>query len=260
MDLLTQLAIIAEEESAAIYHFTLLMLGGLAVLVSLVLAVAASPDTPRKRCFWALVAAALVFALYAATKPKVEAWPEGVSNDGSSFDTNEWRYVEFRWKLRESYPADVMLTFWRKSTAAAADWSAIGEMPAGTLVSRYYSGTAELPDSPTNYVYKVTSGYDPAKLPSIELVTTTASNVTIKVVCATNYLGYAATWEVRRQQYMDTRLPVWGPWSEIGQDFFFDSTETNKVVTGNFINGRRNTEIRLKMSISDEGSKGVRLP
>ena len=256
MDVLTQLAIIAEEESAAIYHFTLLMLGCLAVLMSLVLIVAFSPDTPRKRSFWTLVAAALVFAVYAAVKPKVETWPEGVMNDGSCFDTNEWRYVELRWKLREGYPHNVPLTFWRKPTGG--DWSAIGEEPSGSLVRRFYSGTDELPDNPTNYIYKVTSGYVPAKLPSIELVSSTASNATIKVICATNYLGYAALWQARRQIFADSRLPIWGPWTEIGQGFFFDATETNHIVNGQFVNGRKNTEIRLRMAISDEGSNGVR--
>ena len=257
MDLVTQLAIIAEEESAEIYHFTLLMLGGLAVLLALTFAVAISPDTPRKRSFWALVAASLVFRLYAGVKPEVKAWPEGVTNDGSCFDTNDWQYVELKWKLRESYPHEVPLTFWRKPTDGG-DWSAIGEEPAGSLVRRFYSGTEEIPDNPTNYIYKVTSGYVPPKLPSIALVSTSVSNVSIAVSCSTNYLGFAAVWEARRQIYLDTRLPVWGPWTEIGQGFFIDSTNVIETVTGNFVNGRRNTEIRLKMAISDEGSNGVR--
>ena len=256
MDILTQLAIIAEEESSAIYHFTLLMLGGLAVLMAICLALVFSPDTPRKRIFWLLTVVSIVLGLYAAIKPKVETWPEGVTNDGSIFDTNEWRYVEFKWKLREGYPHEIPLTFWRKPTGG--DWSALGEEQAGELVRRFYSGTEELPDNPTNYIYKVTSGYVPAKLPSIELVSSTASNVTIKVICATNYLGYAALWQARRQIFADTRLPFWGPWTEIGQGFFFYATETNRTVSGSFVNGRRNTEIRLKMPLSDEGSNGVR--
>lgn len=258
MDVLTQLAIIAEEESAAIYHFTLLMLGGIAVLMSLLLVVAFSPDSTRKRSFWLLTSVSIVLGLYAAIKPKVETWPEGVMNDGSCFDTNDWRYVELKWKLRESYPQDIPLTFWRKPAAMSGDWSAIGEEQAGSLVRRFYSGTAELPDNPTNYIYKVTSVYVPAKLPSIELVSSTASNVTIKVICATNYLGYAAIWQTRRQIFADTRLPFWGPWTDLGPLFFFDATETNRTVSGQFVNGRKNTEIRLRMAISDEGSNGVR--
>ena len=258
MDLLTQLAIIEQEGSAEIYHFTLLMLGGLAVLLSLLLAVVFSPDSPRKRSFWALVAAALAFMLYAGVKPKVDQWPEGVMNDGSCFDTNAWQYVDLKWKLREGYPHNVPLTFWRKPIAGIGDWAEIGEEPAGSLARRFYSGTEEIPDNPTNYIYKVTSGYVPPKLPSIALVSSTVSNVTIAVSCATNYLGSSAVWESRRQMWPDTRLPVWGPWTEIGQGFSFDSTNMNKTVTGNFVNGRRNTEIRLKMAISDEGSNGVR--
>lgn len=258
MDVLTQLAIIAEEESAAIYHFTLLMLGGLAVLMALILVMVFAPDTPRKRSFWALVAATIILSVYAVVKPKVDQWPEGVMDDGSCFDTNEWRYVEFKWKLRESYPQDIALTFWRKPTTIPGDWFAIGEEQSGALARRFYSGTAELPDNPTNYIYKVTSGYVPAKIPSIELVSSTASNATIKVICATNYLGYAALWQARRQIFADSRLPIWGPWTEIGQGFFFDATETNHIVNGQFVNGRKNTEIRLRMGISDEGSNGVR--
>ena len=258
MDILTQLAIIEQEGSVEIYHFTLLMLGGLAVLLSLLLAVVFSPDSPRKSSFWALVAAALVFALYAAVKPHVAQWPEGVMDDGSCFDTKAWQYVEMKWKLREGYPQDVPLTFWRKPIAGIGDWAEIGEEPSGSLARRFYSGTEEIPDNPTNYIYKVTSGYVPPKLPSIALVSSTVSNVTIAVSCATNYLGSSAVWEARRQMWLDTRLPVWGPWTEIGQGFSFDSTNMNKTVTGNFVNGRRNTEIRLKMAISDEGSNGVR--
>ena len=104
----------------------------------------------------------------------------------------------------------------------------------------------------------MTSGYVPPKLPSIELVTSSASNATIKVVCATNYFGYAALWQARRQIWADTRLPTWGPWTDIGQGFFFSAAETNHTVSGSFVNGRKNTEIRLKMAISDEASNGVR--
>lgn len=234
------------------------MLGGLAVLMALLLIVLVSRKTPSERSFWALVAASLIFSIYASVKPKVDRWPEGVMNDGSCFDTNEWRYAEFKWKLREGYPQDIPLTFWRKPNTMPGDWSAIGEEQSGALVRRFYSGTAELPDNPTNYIYKVTSGYVPAKLPSIELVSSTASNATIKVICATNYLGYAALWQARRQIPADSRLPIWGPWTEIGQGFFFDATETNRTVSGQFVNGRRNTEIRLRMAISDEGSNVVR--
>ena len=118
--------------------------------------------------------------------------------------------------------------------------------------------TIELPDNPTNYIYKVTSAYVPPALPSISLVSTTTSNVTIKVNCATNYIGYSAQWEARRQMYPDTRLPVWGPWTDLGQAIIFNETETNRVVEGSFVNGRRNTEIRLKLHISEEATKGVR--
>ena len=123
---------------------------------------------------------------------------------------------------------------------------------------RFYFWTAELPDNPTNYIYQVRSSYVPPELPSIELVEATVSNVTIHVSCATNYFGYSAMWEARRQMWLDTRLPIWGPWTELGDAIIFKSTETNRVVEGSFVNGRRNTEIRLKMNISDEGSNGVR--
>lgn len=260
MDILQQLAIIAEEESAEIYHFTLLMLGGLAVVLSLLLVALFAPDSPRKRCFWELAAASIVFALYAAVKPEFDQWPEGVLDNGSCFDTNAWRYVEMKWKLREGYPQDVPLTFWRKPIVGIGDWVAIGEEPAGRQIRRFYSGSAELPDNPTNYLYKVTSGYVPQKLPTIALVSSTVSNVTISIGCATNYLGHAAVWEARRKIWADQRLPSWGPWTELGQSVFLNATNMTETVTGNFVNGRKNTELRLKMAISDEGSNGVIVP
>ena len=258
MDLVTELAIIAEEESAAIYHFTLLTLSALAVVLSLLLVVTVNSKMVKSIVFGVLLVAACILAHAVVPKPKVDAWPEGVSNDGSLFDTNEWRFVEFKWKLREGYPDDIQLTFWRMAIGVPGDWSPLGEEPSGSRSRRFYSGTSELPDNPTNYIYKVTSDYVPPELPSIALVSTTASNVTIKVSCVTNYLGYSAQWEARRQIYADTRLPIWGPWTDLGQGAIFNATETNRVVEGSFVNGRRNTEIRLKMHISDEGTNGVR--
>lgn len=258
LDLATQLAIIAEEESAAVYHFTLLTLSATAVLLALLLAVTVNQRLVKSTGFAVLLVAAGLLAFAAVPKPKVDAWPEGVTNDGSRFDTNAWRYVELKWKLREGYPEDQPLEFYRRPISGAGDWAAMGVEPAGSRLKRFDSGTVELPDNPTNYIYQVRSSYVPPALPSIALVSTTASNVSIKVICATNYLGYSAMWEARRQMWLDTRLPTWGPWTELGQAIVFDATETNRVVEGSFVNGRRNTEIRLKMNISDEGTNGVR--
>ena len=260
-DLVTQLAIIAEEESAAIYHFTLLTVSAMLVLLALLLLAKLTPDSFFKRCFWKLLAAAAIVAVaYAVPKPWVPrvTWPEGVTDNRSTFDTNTWAAIEFKWNLRESYPPETPLEFYRKPTTGVGDWAAMGVEPAGSRHRLFSFGTAELPDNPTNYIYLVRSGYVPPALPSIELVSTTASNVTIKISCATNYLGYSAMWEARRQMWSDTRLPTWGPWTELGQAVIFYATETNRVVEGEFVNGRRNTEIRLKMNISDEGTNGVR--
>ena len=261
MDLVTQLSIIAEEESAAIYHVTLLMLSALAVLLALLLVVKLAPDSYLKRCFWRLLAiSAIVMVVWAVPKPwrpRIE-WPEGVTDNGSTVDTNTWSTLEFKWTLREGYPNDTPLEFYCKPTTGVGDWAAMGVEPAGSRHRLFNFGTVERPDNPTNYIYKVMSSYVPPALPSIALVSTTASNVTIKVNCATNYIGYSAQWEARRQMYPDTRLPVWGPWADLGQEIIFNATETNRVVEGSFVNGRRNTEIRLKMHISDEATKGVR--
>lgn len=260
MDLVTQLAIIAEEESAAIYHFTLLTLSALAVLLALLLVAKLAHDTFVKRSFWLLLAISAIVMIGAVPKPwrPVIEWPEGVTDNGSTVDTNTWATLEFKWNLREGYPKDTPLEFYRKPANGVGDWAAMGIEPAGSLHRLFNFGTAEIPDNPTNYIYKVVSSYVPPALPSIALVSTTASNVTIKVNCATNYIGYSAQWEARRQIYPDTRLPVWGPWSDLGQSVIFNETETNRVVEGSFVNGRRNTEIRLKMHISDEATKGVR--
>lgn len=257
-DLATQIALIAEEESAAIYHFTLLTLSALAICLSLLAVVTVNSRLVKSIGFVVLLVAAVFLAHASVPKPKIAFWPDGVSNDGSHFDTNEWSFVEFRWKLRETYPEATPLEFYRKPITGVGDWAAIGVEPAGSRVRRFNFGTTELPDNPTNYIYQVRSSYVPPALPSIELVSTSASNVTIKVSCATNYLGYSAMWEARRQMWRDTRLPIWSPWSELGQAVVFDSTETNRVVKGSFVNGRRNTEIRLKMYLSDEGTNGVR--
>ena len=258
IDLVTQLAIIAEEESAAIYHFTLLTLSALTVLLALLLVITVNSKLVKSIGFPALIVAAGILAHAAVPKPKVDAWPEGVSNDGSRFDTTEWRFAEFRWKLREGYPEDTPLEFYFRPIRGVGDWAAMGVEPAGSRHRLFNFGTAELPDNPTNYIYQVRSSYVPPKLPSIELVSTSVSNVTIKVTAATNYFGYSAMWEARRQMWPDTRLPIWGPWTELGQAVIFDATETNRVVVGEFVNGRRDTEIRLKMNISDEGTNGVR--
>ena len=113
-DLVTQLAIIAEEESAAIYHFTLLTLGALAVSIALLLVAKLAPDSFLKRCFWRLLAvAAIVAVVWAVPKPwqpRVE-WPEGVTDNGSNVDTNTWSTLEFKWNLREGYPEDTTLEF-----------------------------------------------------------------------------------------------------------------------------------------------------
>ena len=257
-DLAYQLAVISEEESAAIYHFTLLTLSGLAVCISLLLAVTVDSKLVKSIGFAVLLLAACFLARASVHKPDVIKWPDGVTNNGSTFDTNEWRYVEFRWNLRESYPEDTPLEFYCRPKSEIGNWSAMGVEPSGSRMRRFYFGTAEFPDNPTNYVYEIRSSYVPPALPSIELVSTTASNVTIHVSCVTNYLGYSAMWEARRQMFLDTRLPIWGPWTELGQDIVFDATETNLVVVGEFVNGRRNTEIRLKMNISDEVTNGVR--
>ena len=261
MDLVTQLAIIAEEESAAIYHFTLLTLSALAVMLALLLVVLFAPGSCLKRCFWRLLAiSAIVMVVWAVPKPCKPrvVWPAGVTDNGSIIDTNTWATLEFKWNLREGYPKDTPLEFYCKPASGVGDWAAMGIEPAGSQYKLFHFGTAELPDNPTNYIYKVTSDYVPPALPSIALVSTTASNVTIRVSCATNYIGYSAQWEARRQQFKDTRLPVWGPWTDLGQAIIFNETETNRVVEGSFVNGRRNTEIRLKLHISEEATKGVR--
>ena len=257
-DIAQQLAVIAEEESAAIYHFTLIVLSALAVTSGLLLAVLADRKSVRRVGFGGLLICAGVLAASSVPKPKVEAWPEGVTNNGSFFDTNAWRFVEFRWNLREGYPQDQPLSFKYRPRDLSADWAALGSEPSGSRARRFVFADLGILLHPTNCIYLVESSYVPPRLPSIEFVSSTASNVTIEVTTATNYFGYAAMWECRRQMHLDTRLPVWGPWTEIGQPFDFETTRTNIVVRGQFVNERRNTEIRLKMMISNETSEGVR--
>ena len=259
-DLVDQLAIIAEDHSVEMYKFTALVLFGFVLSFSAFLAVKLERRLRKPIAFLSLVAIGVILACYAGFKPRIDVWPDGVSDAGSMFDTNNWSFVEFKWKLREGHPTGVPLTFWRSETGLPGSWLSIGEEQSGALAHRFYSGSAELPDNPTNYIYKVTSDYVPPAIPSITLVSATASNVTIGVVAATNYLGHAAVWEARRKIWADRRHSSWGPWTDLGQAVVFNATNMTKTVSGNFVNGRKNTELRLKMTVSDEGSNGVILP
>ena len=59
LDLVTQLAIIAEEESAAIYHFTLLTLSALAVMLALLLVITVNSKQVKSISFVVLIFSAV---------------------------------------------------------------------------------------------------------------------------------------------------------------------------------------------------------
>ena len=84
----------------------------------------------------------------------------------------------------------------------------------------------------------------------IALVDTTASNVTIKVTCATNYIGAVGSWYARRVLTNDGVPAVengspWSSWTSLGQSYLITSTNEIITVDGRFVSGRKDSQIRL---------------
>lgn len=189
---------------------------------------------PRKVCkVFAL--AAIGLTLYAGTKPRV-TMPPGVADDGSCFDTNAWQWVEFRWKLQRDYPLDVLLVFDAKT--GTNDWFNIGAEFAGMLTNRI--DLTDLPEHPTNYVYRITSEYVPGAV-EIRDFSAAAQTNRMAVVCRWT----APSQLVGLQANVQSRIkfvPV-AEWTTVST---VTIQETNEVeVSGNFVNRRLDREFRV---------------
>lgn len=84
----------------------------------------------------------------------------------------------------------------------------------------------------------------PASGVTIKVIDTTVSNVTLSVTASTNELGLASMWQARRLTALGS-VKVWGPWEAASEPSVIISTNSTDVVTGRFVNGRRDTQIRL---------------
>ena len=213
-----------------------IMIGGvLAVLeLALIIALVIFRNAPRKVCkVFALSTIGLV--LYAGTKPSVQM-PPGVADDGSCFDTNDWQWVEFRWKLQRDYPLDVLLVFDAKT--GTNDWVNIGAELSGMLTNRI--DLTGLPEHPTNYVYRITSEYVPGAV-EIRDFSASAQTNRMAVVCRwtapSQLVGLQANVQCRIKF-----VPV-AEWTTVST---VTIQETNEVeVAGNFVNRRLDREFRV---------------
>ena len=84
----------------------------------------------------------------------------------------------------------------------------------------------------------------PASGVTIAVLATTVSNVTLSVVATTNEVGLSAMWQARRVFFLGGEK-IFGPWEVASDQFVIASTNFNDSVLGNFVNGRRDTQIRL---------------
>lgn len=79
----------------------------------------------------------------------------------------------------------------------------------------------------------------------VAVVESTASNVTMQVVASTNELGKTCQWQGRRIVRLEN-VQRWGEWENVGPVSLLLSTNFTDTVEGCFVNGRRDTQIRLR--------------
>ena len=94
----------------------------------------------------------------------------------------------------------------------------------------------------------------PSDTIKISLVDTTASNVTINIVCTTNHVGASGAWFARRYgiTLVDGGEP-WTAWTDLDQDIVIQSTNSNHTVNGRFVSGRKDTQLRLEVGNEHTG-------
>lgn len=88
----------------------------------------------------------------------------------------------------------------------------------------------------------------------ISLVDTTISNVTIQVVCTTNELAFTRRSQARRRMLLEN-IPVWSAWENVDEPTIILSTNEFSVIGGNFVNERRDTQIRVMYGNGDASNE-----
>ena len=85
----------------------------------------------------------------------------------------------------------------------------------------------------------------PAKDVTVSVLETTISNVTMRIVASTNELGKTCQWQGRRIVILEN-IRRWGEWENVGPVSLLLSTNFTDTVEGNFVNERRDTQLRLR--------------
>lgn len=107
-----------------------------------------------------VIFAALMFGMLTsmATKPEgvptpTITWSKGLTNNGSSYNTNDWNVISFRWRKDFSI-ADTETVYFaakEKNAAEDAEWLELGSSTAGVLGYDYRWDDTEA----TNFYYYV---------------------------------------------------------------------------------------------------------
>ena len=195
------------------------------------------PETVRRH--WLFFVAAIVVSLWAGVKPTV-TFPKGIVDDDSCFDTNSWEWVEIRWKKIAEFPAEEPVEI----EAAVAgqpetNWFKVADAMAGDLTNRISASV--LSGNPTNFIYRMTSDYEPAVVEIRDFAAfaleTNGMGVVCSWTCPTNLVGLVGQVQYRRR---------------LGTNEHWNVAKTlrmqrhNEVtVTGNFVSGRIDREFRV---------------
>lgn len=95
----------------------------------------------------------LSLCIYASTKKPRVTWDTGLSDRGSTIDTNTWRTVNFLWNKSASIANTEPIYFAAKdSRFPELEWDEIGQSTAGQLAWSY---TFPVGVNATNYLYYV---------------------------------------------------------------------------------------------------------
>lgn len=162
MSVIEMLQIIAEQEQNEIRVVLMwICLASLAIGFLVVLMAVAS-DRVRKLILWlgpigcAMVLPGIIkLYAYGSTKPPSEypqiTWDTGLYNNGSTFDTNTWKTIHFRWtKGPQVIGTDAVYFAAKHRDYPELEWSEIGQSTAGQLSWDYtFTGT----ENATNYLY-----------------------------------------------------------------------------------------------------------
>lgn len=89
---------------------------------------------------------------------------------------------------------------------------------------------------------------------TISLIGSTISNVTIKVVCTTNEIALTKRTQARRRMMLEN-IPVWSEWEAVDEPDIILSTNEVSVISGCFVNERRDTQIRVMYGNGDTSNE-----